>query len=202
MDYAFGIVTADTKGWKRKFTLSYLIKVFTWYIIKPEVREYFGLNSIEDCPNHSIVFGERTKTNEVLIFEANKTMELNYFKVAYPNDGVKKFSYVVNHIAGRDMNAFKLLVQDKSGKLYPLWEFINFIRRALWWWIFRRDIKGAHQYFAWLDVCSELVARDMDNHNLPKAKEELRKINFNVLAPADLLNIAYIGILAGEIIED
>lgn len=201
MDYGFGIFTANTKGW-RKFSLSYLIKLFTWYIIKPEVRKYFGLESIEDCPTHSVVFGERTKSNEILILEANKTMELSYFRIAYPNDGMRKFSYVINHIAGRDMDAFKSLVKDKINNLYGIWEYFNFLRRALWWWIFRRDIKGSHQYFAWLDMCSELVARDMDNHNLPKVKEELRKINFNVLAPADLLNIAYTGIYAGEIIED
>lgn len=201
MDYGFGIFTANTKGWK-KFSLSYAIKLFTWYIIKPEVRQYFGLEGIEDCPTHSVVFGERTKSNEILILEANKTMELSYFRIAYPNDGMRKFSYVINHIAGRDMDAFKSLVKDKINNLYGIWEYFNFLRRALWWWIFRRDIKGSHQYFAWLDMCSELVARDMDNHNLPKVKEELRKINFNVLAPADLLNIAYTGIYAGEIIEE
>lgn len=61
--------------------------------------------------------------------------------------------------------------------------------------------KGVKKNFAWLDVCSELVARDMMEHNLPKVINELSKINFNVISPVDLLNIAYIGIKEGEIID-
>lgn len=200
---AFGIYTAPTYGWKRKFTASYGIKLFTYFHLNKETKKYFGIDKVEDCPTHAIVFGERTETGEQLIFEANKTMELNYYSLTYGQTlYMRKFSYVINHRQIRDLNFFKLLVKQKGNNLYGLWEWFNFIRRAFWWWIFRRDIKGSHQYFAWLDMCSELVARDIMEHPLPKVKAELSKINFNVISPADLLNIAYTGILNGEIIQE
>lgn len=198
---AFGIYTAPTKGWK-KLSLSYAIKLFTYFHFTKEAKEYFKIKGIEDTPTHAVVYGEFTETGERLIFEANKTMELNYLSFTYgDSQNMMEFGYVVKHRQVRDLDAFKRLVKNKANNLYGFWEWLNYIRRALWWWIFRRDIKGTHQYFAWLDVCSELVARDMMEHNLPKVINELSKINFNVISPVDLLNIAYIGIKEGEIID-
>lgn len=193
-----GVYTASTKGFKKKFTLSYGIKLFTYYILKKEVKQYFGIKSLEDTPTHAIIYGEKTAMDQ-LIFEANPTMQLKYDPYG-ADAGMKKFSYLVMGKQVRDNLAFKNVTKEKVGKIYPFWEFLNFIRRAFWWWLFRRDIKGAHQYFTWLDVCSELVAKDIVLHPLKKTKQELQKIDFNVFSPADLLNVLYVGINSDEIL--
>lgn len=198
-----GIFTANTEGWKKLTHFSsYGIKIFTYYIIRPEVRKYFGITSLEQCPTHSLPIGEKTETNKWLILDANKTMELNYLDIAYPSlSQMKLFSFVENHKEVYYPEYFHKLVNSKVNNLYGLWEWFNFIRRALWMWIFRRDIKGSHQYFAWLDMCSEITARYADQYKASIVKRLLSQINYNVIAPADLLNIIYDGIQAGEMIE-
>jgi hypothetical protein len=196
----YGIFTAKTNGFKGKFSASYGIKIFTWYRIRPEVRKFFGLKSIEDCPTHSIVYGEKTESGSQLLFEANKTMELNYAEHTYPTDeGMKLFSYVIDGILTRDMDAFKKLVGDKGNHIYGIAEWLNYIRAAFLWWIFKKDVKGKHQYFADNDVCSEITARDNMNHPCPVMRESLLKIDFNNIAPSDLFNTTYDGIKAKEV---
>ena len=193
-----GIFTANTKGW-RKFGTSYLIKLFTYFHLRPEVKEFFGINGVEDCPTHSFIYGELTETAEQQIFEANPTMQLKYDPYG---SNARRFSYCKDHRTIKNIEAYKKLVREKNGRVYPFWEWLNFIRRALMWWVFRTDIKGWHQYFAWYDHCSELTARDIDTNPLPTVLEEIRAINFNVISPADLLNAMYTGIENGEIIYE
>lgn len=198
MKLGFGIYTAPSEG------LSYMIKIFTWYAIRPEVRKFFGLKSVHDCPTHSIVYGEKTEDQYLLLLESNKTNELNYDAHKYGNTPrMMKFSYIIKGEHTRDNEIFRDLVKTRGNLFYAVWQWLNFIRRGLWWWIFRRDIKNSKQWFSLWDVCSELVARDMKTHAvkyiLNTVRRGLNEINFNVVAPADLLNIIYDAIQAKEI---
>lgn len=194
----FGIYTANTKGWK-KFSLSYPIKLFTYFHLRPEVKEHFDIKGIEDCPTHSFIYGERTESGGQQIFEANPTIQLRYDP--YGNNA-RRFSYCKDHRTVKNIEGYIKLVKEKNGRVYPFWEWLNFIRRALMWWVFRTDIKGWHQYFAWNDHCSELTARDNYINPIPKFNEEIEAINFNVISPSDLLNASYTGICNGEIIYE
>ena len=182
------LFSANTRdlGWKRFFNPSYIIKLFTWWEIRPEVRAHFGLKCIEDCPTHSWVDGEMTISGKWIIFEANKTMELN--KKYYP---CKTFDYK----CGTDIDLFWELVKSHKGKVYAIWQWWNHFRRALLWWIFGYDNLHSKQLFGWLLVCSEICYDDMINHTknykLPNLTEILSKINKNVYSPAQIYNTIF-----------
>ena len=180
--------SANTRelGWKRFFNSSYLVKLFTWWEIRPEVRAFFGLKDIHDCPTHSWVTGEMTISGAWIIFEAKKTMEMGY--KYYP---CRTFDYK----CGTDIDLFRELIRSHKGKVYAIWQWINFIKRGLYWWIFGYDNLKSKQWFTWLWHCSEICYDDMTNHTkdykLPNLTEILSGINKNVYSPAQIYNTIY-----------
>ena len=174
-------------GWRRFFNTSYIIKLFTWWEIRPEVREYFGLKSIEDCPTHGWNDGEKgSVSGRTYIFESRKTNQQGW--KYYP---CRTFEFK----CGSDFSLFEVVVRSAEDKVYAIWLWFNFFRRAMWWWIFRRNVIYSKQWFGWLYVCSKitfkLIKYHCESYELPNLSKAIKGLNENVISPAYHYNIIY-----------
>lgn len=192
----FSAQTRHLGKYEKYFNSSYLIKLFTNWEIKPEVREYFKLGDIHDCPTHAWKRGEKSISGKWIILEADVRNWLNY--EYYP-------CRVFDYRSGSDYELFEKLRKESHGKVYAIWQWFNFIRRALLWWIFGRDNLKSKQLFTKFWVCSEICYDDMKNHSddydYPVLSGILSKINKNVYSPAQMYNTLYSAIKAGEMEE-
>ena len=183
------LFSANTRnlGWKRFFNSSYIIKLFTWWEIRPEVREFFGLKDIHDCPTHGWNDGEKgTVSGRTYIFESRKTNQQGW--KYYP---CRTFAFQ----CGGDFSLFEAVVRSAENKVYAIWLWFNFFRRAMWWWIFKRNVIYSKQWFGWLYVCSKitfkLIKYHCESYELPNLTKAIKGLNENVISPAYHYNIIY-----------
>ena len=188
----FDLYRADTTGFWKKFTPSYLIKLFTYKYIKPEVKAYFGITKREQCPTHSMCRGKEKGENKLL--ESNWNVD---YGNPYPESNqVMHFEFVLpSFTEERKETIFAEFVAKEKGKQYGLIEWLNYPIRNIFGTV-------KHSFFTILKVCSELVANYCSLEwvkDMPNVWAELQKVDYNVTAPSDLLNVAYIGIKSGEL---
>ena len=194
-----GIFTANTDGFKAKFTLSFAIKFFQYWYLKEFKKNHIGFNwmKMSDIPTHSLVGYDVGSTGEKIIFESSKTQQLYpYYKSEYEF----KFDVV-------DKELFWELVKKSIGNWYAFFQLYYFIKMAFWMTLFPRwfvnvwaDVfHGGKHIFRWgnafvsFQICTEqaynLMQMYANKYNLGATHKELGTVNANNVMPLKLLDM-------------
>ena len=189
----FDIFTANTDGFWKKFTPSYLIKLFTYKYMDIETKRFFGITKRSQCPTHSMARG--TENGEDKLIEAN--WHVDYGEPYKESNQIRHFEFALPISNAEKEEIFQNFVRTEKDKFYGLVEWINFPLRNLFGNIFTK-----HSAVVILKHCSELVANYIARfgHHMPNVMKELSRVDFNVTAPSDLLNVAYKGLIAKELV--
>ena len=191
MIHFYSADTVQIKWYKKMFSLSWWIKVFTHY-------QYPSI-PFEKTFTHVSIGEDKTVTGRRLIFESYLVQMLN--KYDYP---VITFHFVNNHIEINDAEIFWQIVDREHNKLYAVLQLIDFIR--LWFFnrVFKRDPETV--WFPQSSVCSEIgykAAIDYaTKYNLSYLQSRLLTANSNFYSPMRLYAILLEGTKHGETIME
>lgn len=210
-----GIFTANTDGFKKKFTLSFLIKLFTWYEFKELVTNYDKLKgcTFKDTPTHTLFGDIRMDGEKRIIFESNLTQQLNYY---YPCRW--EFEFVFRHKRVYDPDLFHKVSGQTITQTYAFFQLLYFIRKWIWCVPFKRllplwskifhggkDIALWGNWFVKNDICTEQCAKFAYEHTRKYAmgivRTHLTKRNINNFSPSSILDMMLAAEKWGETIE-
>lgn len=210
-----GIFNANTDGLKGKFTISYLIKIFTWYEFKRLIGRYEKLRgcTFRDTPTHTLFGDIRCDGDKRLIFESHITQQLNYY---YPSRW--EFEFVFRNKAVQDAEIFHKVAQATITQIYAVLQLIYFIRRWLWCVPFRwllplwaevfhggKDVRNWGNWFVRNDICTEQAAKYAREHaskySLGTVRTYLTRTNINNFTPTGILEMMLEAEIWGETIE-
>lgn len=209
-----GIFVANTDGFKAKFTLSFLIKLFTWYEFKELIAKYDKLKgcTFRDTPTHTLFGDIKCDGDRRLIFESNLTQQLNYY---YPSKW--EFEFIHRHKVIYDPLLFHKIAQQTITQTYAVLQLIYFVRRWFWsvpfkwllplWSKFHgnKPIKLWGNWFVSNDICTEQCAKFAREHaskyGLGKIRMNLLKTNINNYSPTGILEMMLEAELWGEVIQ-
>jgi hypothetical protein len=211
-----GIFTANTDGIKGKFTLSFLIKLFTWYEFKGLIKNYpekLGGCTFRDTPTHTLFGDIKCDGERRLIFESHLTQQLNYY---YPCRW--EFDFIFRHKVVYDPLLFHKVAQKTITQTYAILQLLYFVRRWFWCmpfkWLLPLWSKLFHggkpitlwgNWFISNDICTEQCAKyatEMaSKYALGKVKSILSKTNINNFSPSGILELWLESELWGETIR-
>lgn len=210
-----GIFVANTDGFKRKFTLSFLIKLFTWYEFKQLVTKCDKLKgcTFKDTPTHTLFGDIKCDGEKRLIFESSLTQQLNYY---YPSRW--EFEFVSKHKRIYDPELFHKVAGATITQTYAILQLLYFVRRWFWcvpfkwlypfWsWLFHggKNIKLWGNWFVSNDICTEQCAKfareNASKYSLATIRTNLMKTNINNYSPTGILEMMLEAEVWGETIE-
>ena len=179
MIYFYSANTKNLKWYKKPFSYSWWIKVFTSNE-RPEGMDW------EDTPTHVSIGYDETLSGRKLIFESYVVQMLNPY-----DDPPVIFEFVKNHQALVDKDIFWQIVDAEKMKGYAFLQLIDFIRLWLFNKILKRDPKTV--WFPKSSVCSEIgytcSLKYANKYNLSNTRTRLLKSNSNFYHPTRLLNV-------------
>lgn len=208
-----GIFTANTDGLKAKFTLSFLIKPFTWYEFKQLIVKYDKLKdcTFKDTPTHTLFGDVKCDGEKRLIFESNLTQQLNYY---YPSRW--EFEFIHRHKVVYDPLLFHKVAQATITQTYAFLQLLYFVR--MWFWnvpfkwllpLWKKFHGGKPtslwgNWFVANDICTEQCAKYAREHaskyGLGMIRTYLFNRNINNFSPTNILEMMLEGERWGETI--
>lgn len=195
-----GIFVANTNGFKKKFTLSFAIKLVSyWYLKEFKQRNpEFNWMGINDISTHTLIGYDTGKTGEKIIFESSKTQQLRHYY---------KSEYEFEFKDGVDVEIFWEVTKESIGNWYGVFQLYYFIRTAFWMIFFPKwFVKiwanlfhgGKHIFqwgnpFVWFQICTEQAYTYCDKedkkYGYPSLREQLNRVNSNNVSPLLLLDM-------------
>lgn len=208
-----GIFTADTTGLKRKFTLSFAIKFFTYWYLKDFKLKHpeFKWMKLKDIPTHSVIGFDQGRKGNRIIFESSKTQQLYpYYKCNY------EFVFAV----GNNVDLFWEVVNESVGKWYGIFQLWYFVKTWFWmtffpkWFVklWGKIFHGGKSIllwgnpFVWFQICTEqayiLMRKYEWNYGFVETYRQLARANQNNIFPLLLLDMCLEIESSGEMIMD
>lgn len=195
-----GIFVARTDGFKAKFTLSFGIKLITYWELKEFKKRHpeFNWMKLKDIPTHALIGYDTGKTGQKYIFESSKTQRL------YP---YYKSKYEFYFKDGIDVDVFLKVVRESVSKWYGVLQLYYFIRTAIWMtfipkWYLRfwsntfHDGKSIRKWgnpFPAGKICTEQAhgySSKMDKkYNYPSLKKQLNRVGADNSSPIFMFDI-------------
>ncbi|MCC7158955.1 MAG: hypothetical protein IT281_05405, partial [Ignavibacteria bacterium] len=194
-------IFAVAEGAKRAF-ITKAIQFFTAYQLKALKEKYPDCPEIQNItrktiPSHTFITGDTLLMFDRLIFESEKTQQLNYYYEPY-----LLFDYPVPY----DPLIFRKISKNRLGNWYGALQLVYHIRRWFWenimpyptyrfWaWAFHgnKDIKQWGNWFPWSDVCTEIIyveASEYKKKYSACSQIVLNKVNQNNLSPLDAIDL-------------
>lgn len=195
-----GIFTANTDGFKKKLTLSFAIKFFTYWYLKEFKRRHpaFEWMKMKDIPTHSLIGYDEGRQGQVIIFESSKTQQIfPYYQCNY------EFVFKV----GNDVDLFWKTVKKSVGKWYGIFQLWYFVKTWFWMTFFpdwfvklwseifhgNKTILLWGNPFVWFQICTEqcysLMWKYVYKYGYVETLDQLERANANNIFPLLLLDM-------------
>ena len=195
-----GVFLANTDGFKRKFTLSFLIKCISyWYLKEFKLRHTdYNWMKLKDVPTHAIIGSDTGMTGRNIVFESAKIQQLRPYY---------KSKYEFNFQDGVDVEIFWQVVDRSIGNWYAFLQLWYFIKTTIWmtffpeWFVgvWSDAFHGGRNILRWgnpfpgSQICTEqayIYCNLMDKKYIyPGLERELRSVNVNNVSPLKLFDI-------------